>query len=111
MAAGAPQLLCTAAWLDSSTWAAAGLATYGARRPPACARRSTLWAPESSHGRLGSAVQPCSPSEAPPEAPVSLRLTIQTQGFVGYERVKELELWRVTVPGQDQDGAGIDATQ
>jgi len=30
------------------------------------------------------------------------------QGFVGYERVKELELWRVTAPGQD--GAGIYVT-
>ena len=29
------------------------------------------------------------------------------QGFMGYDRVKELELWRVTAPGQD--GAGIDA--
>ena len=30
------------------------------------------------------------------------------QGFVGYERVKELELWRVTA-ALGEDGAGIDA--
>ena len=31
-----------------------------------------------------------------------------SQGFVGYERVKELELWRVTA-ALGEDGAGIDA--
>ena len=30
------------------------------------------------------------------------------RGFVGYERVKELELWRVTA-ALGEDGAGIDA--
>ena len=44
---------------------------------------------------------------AAPKTPASPRSAQQAQGFAGYERVKELELWRVTAPGQGE--SGIDA--
>ena len=65
--------------------AAAGPATCASRRPPACARRPSVWVPEQSCGRVGPAAPPWSLAEGPPRTPASLALLWPARQYLFFD--------------------------